>query len=131
MHELSVCNALLEQVRATALANRATQVGQITVRLGALCGVEADLLEHAFTIARAGPMTADATLVIESIPIRIRCRDCGHENPAPPNHLLCAACNSYRVDLVSGEEMLLARVELKGVGDPRNQSNETEENSHV
>lgn len=131
MHELSVCNALLEQVRATALANRATQVGQITVRLGALCGVEADLLEHAFTIARAGPMTADATLVIESTPIRIRCRDCGHENPAPPNRLLCAACNGYRVDLISGDEMLLARVELKGISDPRNQSNETEENSHV
>ncbi len=118
MHELSVCESLLKQVRATAEANRASSVGQITVRLGPLSGVEADLLAQAFTIARSGPMTGDATLVIDPQPVRIRCRDCGNENDAATNRLLCNACGGYRVDLISGDELLLAKVELRGVSTP-------------
>jgi len=120
MHELSVCEALLTQVRSTAESNRATGVGRITVRLGPLSGVEPDLLAQAFTIARNGPMTEQASLVIEAQPIRIRCRDCGNENEARANQLLCKACKSFRVDLISGDELLLARVELQGVSDPPN-----------
>jgi hydrogenase nickel incorporation protein HypA/HybF len=120
MHELSVCESLLKQVRATAEANQASSVGQITVRLGPLSGVEADLLAQAFTIARNGPMTESATLVIEPQPVRIRCKDCGNENDAATNRLLCSACGSYRVELISGDELLLAKVELRGVTTPPN-----------
>ena len=132
MHELSVCEALLDQVRATATANQASSVGRITVRLGPLCGVEPDLLAQAFTIARNGPMTDQAELLIERSAIRLRCRDCGNENEAEPNRLLCRACNGYRIDLISGDELLLARVELHGAGEPPNPINEHEERTdHV
>ncbi len=125
MHELSVCESLLTQVRATAEANHATAVGRITVRLGPLSGVEADLLSQAFTIARNGPLTNEAVLAIETQPVRVRCRDCGNENDAATNRLLCGACNSYRVDLISGDELLLAQVELRGVSAPPTPSTET------
>ncbi len=132
MHELSVCEALLSQVRATAGTNHATSVGRITVRLGPLSGVEPDLLSQAFSIARNGPLTSDASLHIETQPIRIRCRECGNENEALANRLLCAACNGFRVDLISGDELLLAQVELRGVARPPNSPTERKENSdHV
>ncbi|NDY95703.1 hydrogenase maturation nickel metallochaperone HypA [Wenzhouxiangella limi] len=132
MHELSVCEALLTQVRSTAEANGASGVGRITVRLGPLSGVEPDLLAQAFTIARNGPMTAQASLVIEPQPVRIRCRDCGNENEVPTNRLLCTACESFRVDLVSGDELLLARVELQGISDPPNPTTDSKASSdHV
>ena len=125
MHELAVCESLLTQVRATAQANQAASVGRVTVRLGPLSGVEADLLAQAFTIARNGPMTSEATLTIETQPVRVRCRDCGNENEAATNRLLCGACESYRVDLISGDELLLAQVELRGVSAPPTPSTET------
>lgn len=131
MHELSVCQALLDQVRDTARNNNAESVGMITVRIGPLSGVEPDLLEQAFSIARNGPMTASATLAIETMPVRIRCRDCGHENEAPPNRLLCSQCSSYRVDLTSGDELLLARVELHDTESAPNPSEPTRTSSHV
>lgn len=118
MHELAVCNELLAQVRATAMQRDARSVGRISVRVGALSGVEPDLLEHAFTIARAGDYTDGATLVIETMPVRIRCRACGNENEVPANRLLCGACGGYAVDLLSGDELLLASIELHGVPEP-------------
>ena len=122
MHELSVCEALLSQVRATASTHGAGSVGRITVRVGPLSGVEPDLLSQAFTIARNGPMTSEATLEIESQPIRIHCRDCGNENEAAANRLLCQNCGSYKVNLISGDELLLAQVELRDAKTPPNPS---------
>ena len=43
---------------------------------------------------------------------RVRCRSCGAESAAEPNNLVCTACGDWRTELVSGDEMLLAQVEL-------------------
>lgn len=115
MHELSVCEELLGRVRATAREHGARSVGRITVRLGPLSGVEPDLLDRAFGIARAGDYTAGARLVLESAPVRIRCRSCANEAEAAPNRLVCASCGDYHVELVGGDELLLASIELHGV----------------
>tara|TARA_Y100001933_G_scaffold263481_1_gene325168 strand:+ start:1590 stop:2003 length:414 start_codon:yes stop_codon:yes gene_type:complete len=134
MHEMAVCNELLAQVRASAVQHGARSVATITVRIGALSGVEPDLLERAFTIARAGDYTDQARLVIETIGVRIRCRACGNENDAAANRLLCSACGGYTVDLVGGDELLLASIELQGIPDAE-RSNQGEnaqgENSYV
>ena len=118
MHELAVCEELLGQVRATARAHGAGGVGRITVRIGPLSGVEPDLLERAFGIARAGEYTSKATLVIETTDIRVRCRGCGRETSARTNRLVCGECGDFHVDLVGGDELLLARVELESVNPP-------------
>ena len=117
MHEMAVCNELLAQVRASAVQHGARSVGRITVHIGALSGVEADLLERAFTIARAGEYTGNARLNIETVGVRIRCRACGNENEAAANRLLCEACGGYAVDLIGGDELLLASIELHGIPD--------------
>lgn len=117
MHEMAVCTELLAQVRANAVQHGARSVGCITVRIGALSGVEPDLLERAFTIARAGEYTGHARLKIETVGVRIRCRACGNENDAAANRLLCEACGGYAVDLIGGDELLLASIELHGIPD--------------
>jgi hydrogenase nickel incorporation protein HypA/HybF len=112
MHELSICQALLTQVEALAVQHQAQRVCLIVVQVGPLGGVEPDLLSHAFTIARAGTVAADAELVLETLPVRIRCQQCGAESEVEANHLCCNACGDWHTQLLSGDELLLARVEL-------------------
>jgi hydrogenase nickel incorporation protein HypA/HybF len=112
MHELSICQALLDQVEDIARREDAVRVDVIRLHLGPLSGVVPDLLAQAFTVARAGTMAEDAELAIESLPIRIRCIECGAQSEAAPNRLLCGACGGYRTQLLSGDELVLASVEL-------------------
>ncbi len=112
MHELSVCQAMLAQVETIAAREKARSVASITIRIGPLSGVVPDLLQQAFTIARAGTLAAEAELVTEVQPIRIRCLECDAESEAKPNRLLCGACGGYRTQVISGDELLLASVEL-------------------
>ena len=112
MHELSICQAMLQQVEAIAAQRQARGVTSITIRIGPLSGVEPDLLQHAFPMARAGTVAAEARLIVERLPIRVRCEQCDAETEATPNRLLCGACGDWHTRLVSGDEMLLASVEL-------------------
>ena len=112
MHELAVCQALIGQVRDIARQHQAAAVTAVNVRIGPLSGVEADLLEQAFPLASAGTVAEASRLVIEKLPIRVRCEACGAETLVEPNRLVCGRCGDWHTQLVSGDEMLLASVEL-------------------
>ncbi len=112
MHELSVCQSIIQQVTDIAITHSARSVKKVTVMIGPLAGVEPDLLTQAFPIARAGTVADEAELLIESLPLRVRCRSCAAETEAQPNRLICGACGDWQTEVVSGDEMLLAQVEL-------------------
>jgi hydrogenase nickel incorporation protein HypA/HybF len=111
MHEMAICQALLEQVEGIARQHAGT-VSRVRVLVGPLSGVEPRLLESAYALARAGTAAETSELVIEDAAVRVRCRSCGVESTANPNRLLCGACGDWHTELTSGDELLLLRVEL-------------------
>lgn len=113
MHELSVCQGLMRQVDRIAAQNGAAAVEKIVLKVGALSGVEPDLLKHAFTIAREGTVAANAELEIESGPIRVHCRQCDAGGEAAANRLVCPVCGDWRVDVTEGEELMLLSLEIE------------------
>lgn len=112
MHELSVCLALLEQVGSIAAQQSSSRVTRIELRVGPLSGVEADLLRNAWPLAAAGTIAVDAELVIEESDVVVHCSVCDTESAARANRLVCGHCGDFRTNLVSGDEMVLQRVEL-------------------
>lgn len=121
MHELSICNALMQQVERVAHEHNADSVERIVLRVGPLSGVEGPLLQRAWPLASAGTLAAEAELVIESIPVTVRCTRCDAISDVVANRLLCASCGDFRTRVVSGDEMLLANLELS-IAEPAVQS---------
>lgn len=112
MHELSVCQSLLDQVNTIAAEHHATSIEKIFLQIGPLSGVEPELLQSAFPIARADTIAAGAELVIQRMPVQVRCKTCHAETAATLNRLLCGECGDWRTELLSGDELLLERVEM-------------------
>ncbi len=113
MHELAICQALIDQVTELAQARNATSVSEIYISVGPLSGVESALLQNAFPIAVAGTVADGAELHIDSLPVRVHCKDCDTESEVAANRLLCAQCGTWKTRLVSGDELLLKSVELE------------------
>lgn len=111
MHELSVCQALLAQVTALVREHHAQGVSRILVGIGPLSGVDPHLIAQAFPIVAAGSEAERAALVLETIPVVIRCPTCGGEHTVAVNRLLCPFCQQPG-DLVRGDELLLLQVAL-------------------
>lgn len=116
MHELSVCLALLDQVQSIASEHAATGVERILLQVGPLSGIEPPLLKNAYPLAAAGTVAEGAVLDIELIPVRVRCNECGAETAVAPNRLVCGQCGGFRTRVISGDEMLLANLELRVPG---------------
>ena len=113
MHELSICESLLDTVERVADQHAAASVERIVVTIGPLSGVEADLLQHAYPLVAAGTIAAEAELVIETAGIVVRCEQCAAESTAAPNDLSCDNCGGFRTRVVHGDELLLQTVELR------------------
>ena len=113
MHELAICQSLIDQVEAIALERDAHSVTSIVIGIGPLSGVEVQLLKNAYPVASAGTLAEDAELVVEHLPLKIRCNQCGHEADALPNRLSCQQCGDWRTTSISGDELMLMSVELE------------------
>ena len=113
MHELAICQALMNQVESIAAERNASSVVSIVVGMGPLSGVEAQLLKHAYPVASAGTVAEGAELVIENLPVRVKCTQCGRESNVLPNKLVCQDCGDWRTTLISGDELMLMSVELE------------------
>ena len=112
MHELSLCQNLIDQLTGLTHRNEAIAVARIEVQVGVLSGVEAQLLQSAFTLSKLGTVAETAELVTTVIAPRVVCLSCRAEAEVPPNNLCCPACDSQVTELVRGHELILARVEL-------------------
>jgi hydrogenase nickel incorporation protein HypA/HybF len=112
MHELSVAQALVDQVEDLARQPGAVGVHLIRVRVGPLAGVVPDLLATTVPLSAAGTRAGQARLELVDAPIRVRCRSCAAETEAKANNLVCGACGNWQTEVVSGDELILETVEL-------------------
>ena len=112
MHELAICQEIIIQVNDIAFENQAVSIESITLQVGPLSGVEAPLLKQAFPFAAAETVAEHAVLIIEELPVIVECKQCGFHSTVSVNKLICTQCGDYHTRLVSGDEMLLASVEL-------------------
>jgi hydrogenase nickel incorporation protein HypA/HybF len=112
MHELAICQALIVQIEDIA-GKRPGRVRQVRLGIGPLAGVEPRLLADAYPLVCAGTIAEGSQLEIEETDIRVRCRVCGAETMATPNRLICGTCGDWHTDLLTGDELLLLRIELE------------------
>ena len=119
MHELAICQSLMDQVESIALDRNSRRVISIIVGIGPLSGVESQLLKNAYPFASAGSVAEQAELIIEKLPVCVRCDICGSESEVLPNKLICKKCGDWHTTLVSGDELLLMSVELETSVDSR------------
>jgi hydrogenase nickel incorporation protein HypA/HybF len=111
MHEYSIVQALLEQVDAQAAAHGASSVHGLSVRIGELAGVEADLLRVAFETFAEQTICEGARLEIVDVPARWCCNRCGR-GLARSAVLRCPDCN-VPATLSSGDEIVLESIEME------------------
>ena len=123
MHEMSICQGLLDQVEQIAAEQGAGRVESIVLSIGPLSGVEPELLRRAFEAACLQTVAEHAVLEIETGPVEVECRSCGASGNAGVNRLVCPSCGDWRVNLTRGDEMLLMRLEVSEIRPSPGQEN--------
>jgi hydrogenase nickel incorporation protein HypA/HybF len=111
MHELSVCDAIVGTTLKRAEGRRVTQV---TVQIGHLRQVVPDALQFGWEVLTDSTDLKGCELLIEQVPAVVRCQGCGTETTLDMPILMCGACESFDVTLLSGEEFLIVSMDVTG-----------------
>ena len=112
MHEAAITQALIEQVRG-AIPEGAT-LQSCRIEVGGLEHLDPDVMETMWRASIADTALQGAQLVIDRVPVRVRCGGCAREFE-PDDHaiLMCPGCGSVRPELLTGAGVLLRSLEVE------------------
>lgn len=112
MHELSVAQGLLDIIEQKARPYPGARVTRVHLRIGTLSAVVPDALRFAFEAVTRGGIAEGASLEIEEVPLRIRCRQCAEEFTVEDPFMTCPRCEGFDVEMVSGRELHIESMEI-------------------
>jgi hydrogenase nickel incorporation protein HypA/HybF len=113
MHELSIVASLFEILEEKAKEQKAKKVTSVKVKVGALSGVVPEFLRTAFDVYKKDTIADEAELIIEEVPLKIKCQKCGAEIVKDDFVFLCEKCASRELKPLAGTELLLEKIELE------------------
>ncbi len=79
MHEFSMAEELLDVVKANASANNAKKVISVKLKISNLSLITSEAISLSFKAVSKGTIAEGAALIIERMPVVVRCRGCGLE----------------------------------------------------
>ncbi|ACO34401.1 MULTISPECIES: hydrogenase maturation nickel metallochaperone HypA [Acidobacterium] len=112
MHEVGIANAILEAAQTEVARLAGTRLTRVGVRIGVLSGVDIDALEFALAALRKGTELEKIDVELQKCPRRNRCAKCGCEFETDLYSEPCPSCANEQVQLIGGEELELAFVEV-------------------
>ncbi len=113
MHELSIAQALVEQIRQTMLEQGAARILRVGLQIGALSGVEPHALRMAFPIATEHAGLGEIDLDMEIVQSRVECLQCGHAFSPSDMFFICEKCDSTEVEIKSGRELQICSLQIQ------------------
>ncbi len=110
MHEMALAEGILSVV-LDAAGDQA--VRKVDLRVGALQLVVPESLQFSFQMASEGTLAQNASVSIEDVPARLRCKQCRAVTIIRQPPFQCERCSSPDIEIVSGDEVLVDAVELE------------------
>ncbi len=111
MHELGLCESVLNAVEKRAAGRRVTA---LRVKIGVLHRVSWEAFDAAFTVLSTGSVAQGAAVDYVVSPVRVRCRSCDVVVGADDLLAACPTCGAAEFDSEGGDEVLLESLELEG-----------------
>ena len=111
MHELTLCQSILDLVVECARREGMSRVVRVTLEVGAAAPVEVEALNFCFPLTTRSTIAEGAELRIQTIPIRTRCRNCTCEHS--PKSLIepCPQCGAFAPEYLTGRELRVASID--------------------
>ena len=112
MHEMSLCEGILQIIESEAHNQHFKKVKRVILDVGVLSGVEISALEFAFDVVMRGSVAESATLEINQIQANAWCMQCAESITIKERYDACPKCGSYQLQISSGDEMKIKELEV-------------------
>lgn len=112
MDERELANRVVEIIDQAAYRNSVPRILSVRLAIGGRRALDLDRLRATFGDVSRGTVAQGASLLIERLPVRRRCRNCALEFEGMAEEAACPRCDHPYSDPVSGEEVRLLEIEV-------------------
>ncbi len=112
MHEMSLCEGVLQIIKAEAKNQKFCTVKRVILDVGVLSGVEISALEFAFDVVMQGSVAENATLEINKLQAHAWCMQCAEVVTVKERYDACPKCEGYQLQISSGDELKIRELEV-------------------
>ncbi len=112
MHEMALCQGMIELIREQQLEKGFDRVKRIIVEIGVLGHVDPHALEFAFEVGARNSAAENAILEIREMAGRAWCMDCSQSVSIGRRGDACPSCGGYTMIVEQGDEMRLKELEV-------------------
>jgi hydrogenase nickel incorporation protein HypA/HybF len=113
MHELAITEGILRIAQKEIEKYNVKKVINIKIKIGELSGVMPQLIQEYFNIVSKDTIATGAELIIEKVPISVKCLECNNESKIDKMMFKCPACNSINIKLLTGKEFYVDSLEVE------------------
>jgi hydrogenase nickel incorporation protein HypA/HybF len=114
MHELSIAMSMVEMATAEAARQNAARVYALHLKLGQLSGVVKEALLFSWQVACEGSPLAGSQLLIEEVPVIVRCPECQLNRVLPSIQMFrCPVCGAPTPEILCGRELEVVALEIQ------------------
>ena len=89
------------------------RVKKITLKVGRLTAVIAETFKFGMEIITKGTQAEGAEIVIDNVPLIVKCENCGEESELSEPIFICPKCESTRLAILSGRDLFIESIEVE------------------
>lgn len=112
MHEMSLCESVLQILEKSAKAEGFTSVKRIWLEIGMLSCVEPEAMRFSFDVVSKGSLAENATLEIERVPATAHCLSCLQDVTVTQYGDPCPACGGGDLQISGGDQLRVKELEV-------------------
>ena len=113
MHELALCEGVLQALEEQAKIQPFARVHAVWLEIGALSSVEPEALRFNFDVITRGTLAEGSRLEIVTVPAQAWCLPCGEKISIRQYFDACPQCGSHQLQGVEGEELRIQQLEVE------------------
>ncbi|GJM03018.1 MAG: putative hydrogenase nickel incorporation protein HypA 1 [Rhodomicrobium sp.] len=112
MHEMSICEGILQVLEAESQTKNFKVVKKVFVEIGPLSGVEVEALRFSFDVVMKGSLADTAVLEVIETDAKAWCMNCNEPVIIKQRFDDCPQCGSAQIQVTSGEELAIKELEV-------------------
>ena len=112
MHEMSLCEGLLQILEREAEAQNYSTVKTVFLEVGKLASVEVEALKFCYEAVCQNSIAEGSRLEIIESPGRAWCMPCGEAFDVESRYSACPRCGGYQLQVTGGDEMRIRELEV-------------------
>jgi hydrogenase nickel incorporation protein HypA/HybF len=113
MHELSLCESILQVLEQQATVQQYTKVRIVWLEIGVLSGVEPEAMRFSFDVVTIGSLADQAKLEIIEVPGQAWCMACACNVVVEQLYDFCPKCGSHQLQVNNGDQMRIKEIEVE------------------